>query len=67
VWARNEAERSGRAALTESPEVSPAWAMNFSAPSTPSSNPRIAELERQIQRLNRELEQLKSQPPGTSR
>jgi S1-C subfamily serine protease len=67
VWARNEVERSGRAALVESPDAAPTWAMNFSAPAAPVSNPRIAEIERQIQRLNRELEQLKTQPAPTPR
>jgi serine protease Do len=67
VWARNDIEHSARAALTESPDASPAWAANVPPAGPAQSNPRIAEIERQIQRLSRELEQLKSQPAGTPR
>jgi serine protease Do len=68
VWARNEVQRSGRVKLTESSDGGEAWAVSTSSASAPAaSDSRIVELERQIQRLNRELEQLKTQGTGTPR
>ena len=66
VWARNEIQKSGHVALDESPEATPPWAMNASS-SAPPSGSRILEIERQIQRLNHELELLKAQSVGTPR
>ena len=62
VWARDEIQQQGRALLTESPTSQPEWAErgpvaeNTAAPASPT---RIADLERQIERLNRELARLK--------
>ena len=67
VWARDEIEQSGRATLGESPDALPAWAMNAAAGSGPASSSRMLEIERQIQRLSRELEVLKAQSSGTPR
>ena len=67
VWARNEVQRSGRVALGESPEAAPQWAIRAPIANTPGSGSRMHEIERQIQRLNRELEQLKTQGAGTPR
>lgn len=62
VWVRDEIQRTGRAVLAESPEVVPPWVLQASQP-TPAGGPpsRIADLEREIRRLSRELERLKSQ------
>jgi len=67
VWARDEIEQSGHATLGESPDAEPAWAMNAPAGSGPASSSRMVEIERQIQRLSRELEVLKAQSSGTPR
>ena len=58
VWVRNEEQQSGRVVLTESPDNRPEWALSSSSP--PASGTRIADIERQIQKLNRELARLKS-------
>jgi serine protease Do len=68
VWVRDDVQRTGRVALSEAREVQPAWA----AEAIPSAAPdtqgdRIAEIERQIQRLNRELQSLKNKPGTPSR
>ena len=68
VWVRDDVQRTGRVALSEAREVQPAWA----AEAIPSAAPdtqgdRIAEIERQIQRLNRELQSLKNKPAPQSR
>jgi serine protease Do len=65
VWAHNDINRSGRIALGESAEAAPEWAMRSQVASTPAAGSRMLEIERQIQRLNRELEQLKQ--TGTPR
>ncbi len=67
VWAHEEIQHTGRATLGESPEAAPAWAMRAEAAPTAVAAPRILEIERQIQRLNRELEQLKTKTGGTPR
>jgi serine protease Do len=63
VWVRDEAQHTGRVALSEAKEAQPAWAAEMveAAPQAPSGA-RIAEIERQIQRLNRELQSLKNKP-----
>ncbi len=66
VWVREEIQRTGRAALSESPEAIPEWAIRVSASDNRSPG-RIAELERQIQRLNRELELLKLEGAASPR
>jgi len=65
VWVRDEVQHTGRVALSEAKEAQPAWAAEAveSAPQAPSDD-RIAEIERQIQKLNRELQSLKSKPPA---
>ncbi|MBI1799385.1 MAG: serine protease [Candidatus Eisenbacteria bacterium] len=67
VWARNEIQKSGRVVLGESAGAEPAWAVEGAPLSAPVSGSRIFEIERQIQRLNRELELLKSQGSGVPR
>jgi len=67
VWARDEVQQSGHVALDESPEATPAWAMSAPLVSRDPSGSRILEIERQIQRLNRELEQLKAQSASSPR
>ena len=68
VWVRDEVQRTGRVALSEAREVQPAWAAEAVPPATPDSQgDRIAEIERQIQRLSRELQSLKNKPSAPSR
>lgn len=66
VWVRDEERRVGRAVLTESTDSTPPWALlGQPPPKEAPGDPRIAELERQIQRLSRELDRLKSGTTGT--
>src|SRR5262249_22460018 len=67
VWVRDEIQRTGRIALSEAREVQPAWAAEAVPASPGSQGDRIAEIERQIQRLNRELQSLKNKPGAPSR
>jgi serine protease Do len=73
VWVRQDLQKVGSVILGESPDVAPAWAMSATASpaaSARSSNPspeRIADIERQIRQLNRQLEQLKGQSPPSRR
>jgi serine protease Do len=61
VWVRDETKHAGRAVLGESSLPAPQWVAEVVGSSPPPGrNDRISDLERQIQRLNRELEQLKS-------
>jgi serine protease Do len=63
VWVRDEVQRVGRVALSEAKEVQPAWSAEAVSPAaSDSQGERIAEIERQIQRLNRELQNLKNRP-----
>jgi serine protease Do len=64
VWAHNEIQKSGRIALGESPQAAPDWAVDAAPRAALTPDPRISDIERQIQRLNRELEQLKAQGSG---
>lgn len=66
VWVRDEVQHTGRVALSEARETAPPWAAEAVPPAAPESQgQRIAEIERQIQRLNRELQALRnrSSPP----
>jgi len=68
VWVRDDVQRTGRIALSEAREVQPAWAAEAIPPAAPDTQgDRIAEIERQIQRLNRELQSLKNKPASQSR
>jgi S1-C subfamily serine protease len=68
VWVRDEVQRTGRVALSEAKTAQPAWAAQAVAPAAPETRgDRIAEIERQIQRLNRELQSLKKSPASSSR
>ena len=71
VWVRGEFQREGSMVLADSPDAAPRWAMSATpAPSgrTAASSPtRIADLERQIRQLNRQLGHLKGQSTGTRR
>jgi len=68
VWVRDDVQRTGRVALSEAREVQPAWSAEAIPPAAPETQDnRIAEIERQIQRLNRELQSLKSKPATPSR
>jgi S1-C subfamily serine protease len=58
VWVRDELRHSGRVALGESPEAVPQWA-RLAKGGAGEPPTRIADLEKEIQRLNRELERLK--------
>ena len=69
VWVRDDLQQSAWASLPESPDVRPEWAVaqsrvQDSVPAT-TENARISALEREIQRLNRELARLKGVPVGT--
>jgi serine protease Do len=65
VWARDQVQMSGRVVLAQSPEPVPAWASGPQADGGLASSSRMQELERQIQRLNRELAILKSRSSAT--
>jgi serine protease Do len=66
VWVRNEFQQVGRAALSESPDARPEWAAFETAPGGAAlRNSRISDLEREIQRLNRELARLKGDSGAT--
>ena len=56
---------NGRVALSESPDAAPVWAVGELGSGGGSEKPRIAEIERQIQRLNQQLQSLKSQGVST--
>ena len=63
VWVRNDIAQNGRVALLESPDARPAWVLQPT--DDPNAPTRISELEKQIQKLNRELARLKNEsPPG---
>src|SRR5437773_427086 len=62
VWVRDEVQHVGRIALTEAKEVQPTWAAEAVQSSAPESDDRIAQIEKQIKRLNRELQSLKTKP-----
>jgi serine protease Do len=69
VWVRDELQQSGWAALSESPDVRPEWGISQAraqdSPPVTTANARITDLERQIQRLNRELARLKGEAVGS--
>jgi serine protease Do len=65
VWARDQVQMSGRVVFGQSPEPVPAWASGPQAEGGLASDARMQEIERQIQRLNRELASLKSRSAGT--
>jgi serine protease Do len=56
VWVRDELQKTARVVLSQSPEAVPQWARGSDVPAQPR---RIATLQQEIQRLNRELERLK--------
>ncbi len=63
VWVRDELRYEGRPVLTESQATLPEWASTgplAALSSGGSSVPRIAELERRIERMNRELARLRT-------
>jgi len=67
VWARDQNQMSGRIVLGQSPESVPAWATGPAADGSLAPSARMQEIERQIQRLNRELADLKSRSATPSR
>jgi len=64
VWVRDEYQRQGKVILGESPSSQPEWADASGALADDASHgaapSRIAELERRIEKMNRELSRLKS-------
>jgi S1-C subfamily serine protease len=69
VWVRSDLQQSGSVVLTASPDAAPRWG-KISAPLAAENRPdgsRIADLQRQIERLSRELNQLKAQHPPERR
>jgi S1-C subfamily serine protease len=66
VWVRNELRHDGRPVLTEAQGLAPAWASPGPLATVASSSDgapsgaRIADLERRIERMNRELARLRS-------
>lgn len=67
IWVRDEIQHVGRAVLGESPHSMPQWAAEAVTPADSRPAPtRIAEIERQIQRLHRELQELKTPPAPAS-
>jgi serine protease Do len=67
VWVRNEVQHTGRVALGEAREQQPVWSAEAVPAAPESRGDRITELERQIQRLNRELQSLKNRPSSTQK
>jgi serine protease Do len=68
VWVRDEVQHIGRAALSESQEKQPPWAAEAVQPAPPPPpGDRIAEIERQVERLNRELRALRNKSGGSPR
>lgn len=62
VWVREEIAKSGTVALGESPDAVPSWMAVWPDDDTTPSSARISELQRQIKKLNAELDQLKAKP-----
>ncbi len=63
VWVRDEIQRVGRITLSEARDAQPSWAAESVAPAgSDAQGDRISAIERQIQRLNRELQSLKGKP-----
>jgi serine protease Do len=63
VWVRGDVGTTGRTVLTESPAPVPAWAAADPGEEQTDRSPvRIAELEKEIQRLSEELSRLKDRP-----
>jgi len=61
VWVRDEVQHVGKVALSESREAQPSWAAEAVAPATPApEGDRITEIERQVEKLNRELKALRN-------
>jgi len=61
VWVRDEIQQSARIVFSESPDAVPQWAKvseGTEGDDAPNAT-RIADIEREIQKLNRELERLK--------
>jgi len=72
IWVRRDLQREGSVVLGDSPDAAPAWAMRAAsdpaAPRAGATSPtRIADLERQIRQLNRQIDQLKGQSTSTGR
>ena len=68
VWVRDEVQRTGRVTLSEARTAQPEWAAQAAAPAAQEvRGDRIADIERQIQRLNRELQSLKKTPAASAR
>lgn len=65
VWLRGEHQMSGKVLLTESPYAAPQWAVTPSQRGSDPSAERIADLQRQIQKLSHELDDMRgaSAPP----
>jgi serine protease Do len=66
VWVRDGLQQNGRAVLGEAPNVVPQWAAQTPARPADLTPPRVRDIERQIQQLNRELARLKSGPSTDS-
>ncbi|HEY2956390.1 MAG TPA: S1C family serine protease [Candidatus Eisenbacteria bacterium] len=67
VWVRDEVQHVGRIALSESRQTQPSWAAE-AAPESPGPDAdRIAEIERQVERLNRELKVLRNKSGAPAR
>jgi serine protease Do len=63
VWVREEIAMSGTVVLGESPDVVPSWISAWPDEETPvPSSARAAELQRQIKKLNAELDRLQGRP-----
>ncbi|MEO5618902.1 MAG: trypsin-like peptidase domain-containing protein [Candidatus Eisenbacteria bacterium] len=72
VWVRGDLQREGSAELADSPDAAPAWAVRAApeagAGRAPATAPgRIADIERQIRQLNRQLGQIKGESTSTRR
>lgn len=59
VWAREEVAMSGAAAIGASPDVNPAWLATWRDEDEAPSAAKISEIQREIRRLNGELNRIK--------
>jgi serine protease Do len=65
IWVRDDTPRTGHVVLGRSPVEMPLWALGPAPQPRPvSSDDRIADLERQIIELSRELNRLKTERPS---
>jgi hypothetical protein len=66
VWAREEVAMSGAAPIGASPDANPAWLATWRDEDEAPSAAKISEIQREIRRLNGELNRIKGSGTGSS-